>query len=469
MPSLIHNPGHIGDTICAIATAQGEGAIGIVRVSGPETIAMLKKLFVPRHAGPVDQLKSHMMHLGRIENPDSKALVDEVMLTVMHAPRTYTREDMAEIHCHGSPLVLQHVLELLVRHGAVLAEPGDFTQRAFLNGRIDLVQAEAVMDIIRSRTGGGLDAALHQLAGKLSQPITQLRDDLVRLLAHIEAGIDFVEEDITFVTSEECVSGIKTSIATLQALIDTAEEGRLLRDGLATAIIGRPNVGKSSLLNALTQSDRAIVTPLPGTTRDVLEEFLNIRGIPIKLLDTAGIRHSHDVVEQEGVRRTYRVLDQAEFILVVLDGSTSLEERDRELLEKVQGKQHLIVLNKVDLGTRISAEELRQPNESASIVSISATTGMGLDDLKDAVKNAVLHTVRQSDDQVIVTQVRHKNALCKARQALEFVLGSIENQQPGECLALDLRAAVDALGEIVGVTTTDDILGQIFSEFCIGK
>jgi len=465
----MNNPGHIGETICAIATASGEGAIGLIRISGPETIEILKQLCVPKHGRPVEQWKSHAMHLGRIENPDSKTTVDEVMVTVMRAPRTYTREDMAEIHCHGNPLVLHHVLELLVQRGAVLAEPGEFTKRAFLNGRIDLVQAEAVMDIIRSRTSGGLDAALHQLEGKLSQPITQIRDDLVRLLAHIEAGIDFVEEDITFVTSEECAGGIKASIAALQALIATAEEGRILRDGLATAIIGRPNVGKSSLLNALTQSDRAIVTPLPGTTRDVLEEFLNVRGIPLKLLDTAGIRHSRDVIEQEGVRRTYRALEQAEFILVMLDGSTRLEEEDREILQQVQDKPHLVVLNKVDLGTQISSDELRQQHASALIVSISATTGVGLDDLKDAVKTAVLHTARQSDDQVIVTQVRHKNALCKTREALELVLGSIDDQQPGECLALDLRAAVDALGEIVGVTTTDDILGQIFSEFCIGK
>ncbi|HHZ84067.1 MAG TPA: tRNA uridine-5-carboxymethylaminomethyl(34) synthesis GTPase MnmE [Nitrospirales bacterium] len=465
----MHNPSHIGDTICAIATASGEGAIGIIRVSGPETIEILKQLFVPRHGRPLEQWKSHVMHLGRIENPDSMTIVDEAMLMVMHAPHTYTREDMAEIHCHGSPLVLHHVLELLVQRGAVLAEPGEFTQRAFLNGRIDLVQAEAIMDIIRSRTSGGLDAALHQLEGKLSQPITQILDNLVHLLAHIEAGIDFVEEDITFVTSEERVNGIRASITALQALIDTAEEGRILRDGLVTAIIGRPNVGKSSLLNALTQSDRAIVTPLPGTTRDVLEEYLNIRGIPLKLLDTAGIRHSRDVIEQEGVRRTYRALEQAEFILVVLDGSTRLEEQDREILQQVQGKQYLVVLNKIDLGTQISVDELRKQHANALVVSISATTGTGLEDLKDAVKKAVLHTTRQSDDQVIVTQVRHKNALCKARDALELVLGSIENQQPGECLALDLRAAVDALGEIVGVTTTDDILGQIFSEFCIGK
>ncbi len=465
----MNNPSHIGNTICAIATAHGEGAIGIIRVSGPDTLKILKKLFIPSYEGPFNRMKNHVLHLGRIENPDSKTLVDEVMLTIMRAPHTYTREDMAEIYCHGSPLVLHHVLDLLVQYRAVLAEPGEFTKRAFLNGRIDLVQAEAVMDIIRSRTSGGLDAALHQLAGKLSQPITQIRDNLVRLLAHIEAGIDFVEEDITFVTSEECVGGIEASITALQALIDTAEEGRILRDGLATAIIGRPNVGKSSLLNALTQSDRAIVTPLPGTTRDVLEEFLNIRGIPIKLLDTAGIRNSQNIVEQEGVRRTYRALEQAEFILILLDGSAVLDEQDRELLEKVQSKQHLIVLNKVDLGIQISADKLRQQYKCSTIVSISATTGMGLDNLKDAVKKKVLHTARQPDDLVIVTQVRHKNALCSAREALELVRNSIDNQQPGECLALDLRAAVDALGEIVGVTTTDDILGQIFSEFCIGK
>ncbi|MBQ27916.1 MAG: tRNA uridine-5-carboxymethylaminomethyl(34) synthesis GTPase MnmE [Nitrospiraceae bacterium] len=460
---------HIGDTICAISTASGEGAIGIIRVSGPKTIEILGQLFLSKRRRYHKQWKSYVMYLGRIENPDSRTLVDEVMLMIMRAPRTYTREDMAEIHCHGSPLVLHHVLELLVQHGAVLAEPGEFTKRAFLNGRIDLVQAEAVIDIIRSRSSGGLDAALHQLEGKLSQPIMQIRDDLVQMLAHIEAGIDFVDEDITFVTSAECVGGIKVSIAALQALIDTADEGRILRDGLATAIIGRPNVGKSSLLNALTQSDRAIVTPLPGTTRDVLEEFLNIRGIPIKLLDTAGIRHSRDIAEQEGVRRTYRALDQAEFILVVLDGSVALEVQDWEFLRQLQGKQHLIVLNKVDLGTRISVDELEQQHASGSIVSISATTGRGLEDLKDAIKKVILNTTRQLDDSVIVTQVRHKNALCNARDALELVLGSIDNQQPGECLALDLRVAIDALGEIVGVTTTDDILGQIFGKFCIGK
>ena len=463
------NPGHIGETICAIATAPGQGAIGIIRVSGPDTLEILTHLFVPTNGQPPDQWKSHVMNLGRIENPESKMIVDEVMVAVMRAPRTYTREDMAEIHCHGNPLVLHNVLELVVARGAVLAEPGEFTKRAFLSGRIDLVQAEAVMDIIRSRASGGLDAALHQLEGKLSQPITEIRDDLVRLLAHIEAGIDFVEEDITFVSSEECVSGVTTSVAALQALIDTADEGRILREGIATAIVGRPNVGKSSLLNALAKSDRAIVTPLPGTTRDVIEEFLNIRGIPIKLLDTAGIRESGDIVEQEGVRRSYRALEQAELVLLVLDGSTVLEAQDRKLLEQVQLKKCLVVLNKADLGIRISADELGLQDVSTSIVPISAMTGAGLEDLKDAVRITVLTTTQQLEDQVIVTQVRHKNALCQAREALDLVLDSIHTHQPGECLALDLRAAVDALGEIVGVTTTDDILGKIFSEFCIGK
>ena len=466
---MTHSPGHIGDTICAIATPPGVGAIGIVRVSGPQTGEILDQLFVPRHRQSFERRQSHMLHLGKIENPESKTIVDEVMLALMRAPRTYTREDMAEIHCHGSPLVLHHVLELLVQRGAVLAEPGEFTKRAFLNGRIDLVQAEAVMDIIQSRTSGGLDAALYQLEGRLSGPIVAIRDDLVRLLAHVEAGIDFVEEDITFVTSEECVSGVRASLAVLHALIDTAEEGRILRHGLVTAIIGRPNVGKSSLLNSLSQSDRAIVTPLPGTTRDVLEEFLNVRGIPIKLLDTAGIRESGDIVEQEGVRRTYRALEDAECILVVLDGSRVIEEQDREILHRVRDKQHLVILNKADLGLRVSADTLKPQHTHAPIVAISATTGLGLDALKDSLKTVVLQTATQSDDRVIVTQVRHKNALCTARDALELVLTSIHDRQPGECLALDLRAAVDALGDIVGVTTTDDILGRIFSEFCIGK
>ena len=467
----MHYSHDIGDTICAIATPSGEGAIGIVRVSGPATLPILETLFVPKRHRILKQWKSHMMHLGRIEHPDSKAIVDEVMVAIMRAPRTYTREDMAEIHCHGSPLVLRHVLELLVRGGAVPAEPGEFTQRAFLNGRIDLVQAEAVMDVIRSRTSSGLNAALRQLDGDLSRSVTMIRDDLVRLLAHIEAGIDFVEEDVTFVTSEDCYRGIETALSALQRLIDTAEEGRILRDGLVTAIIGRPNVGKSSLMNALAKSDRAIVTPLPGTTRDVLEEFLNIRGVPIKLLDTAGIRHSRDVVEQEGILRSYRALEQAEFVLVVLDGSTVLESCDREILQRVARKRYLIVVNKTDLGVnKVSGDELRKKHAGASpIVNISATTGEGLEALKDAIQTAVLHTTREDHDRVIVTQVRHHQALYNARDALVFARDSLENQQPVECLALDLRTAVDMLGEIVGVTTTDDLLGKIFSQFCIGK
>tara|TARA_B100000315_G_scaffold260665_1_gene323836 strand:+ start:1163 stop:2560 length:1398 start_codon:yes stop_codon:yes gene_type:complete len=461
--------GHGGDTICAISTALGEGAIGIIRVSGLATIRVIKQLFFPKHRQPIEQLKNYVMYFGRIENPELNILVDEVMVMIMRAPHTYTCEDMAEIHCHGSLLVLRNVLELLVQQGVILADPGEFTKRAFLNGRIDLVQAEAVIDIIRSRSRRGLGEALHQLEGKLSQAITKIRDDLVHLLVHIEAGIDFVEEDIIFVTSEECANVTKLSIVALQALIDTANEGQILRDGLSTAIIGRPNVGKSSLLNALTQSDRAIVTPLPGTTRDVLEEFLNIRGIPIKLFDTAGIRDGRDIAEQEGVRRTYRVLDKAEFILVVLDGSTALETQDWELLKQVQEKQHLVLLNKADLPMQISVDELQRQHVSGVIVRVSAVTGMGLENLKDEVKKAVIKTPIHSEDSIIVTNVRHKNALWSARDALELVSNSIDNQQPSECLALDLRAAIDALGEIVGVTTTDNILGQIFSKFCVGK
>ncbi len=462
-------PDHTSDTVCALATATGEGAVGVIRLSGPQTIRILKHLFTPTHQRSFADCQSHMMHLGVIKNPSLGIVIDEVLLVIMSAPRTYTREDMAEIHCHGSPLVLHHVLELLLNEGAVLADPGEFTKRAFLNGRIDLLQAEAVIDIIRSRTSTGLKIALDQLKGGLSEKILSIRDDLVRLLAHIEAGIDFVEEDISFVTSEECIDQIRIARVALQALIDSAEEGRILRDGLSTVIIGRPNVGKSSLLNTLLEINRAIVTSLPGTTRDVLEEYVNVGGVPLKLLDTAGIRSSDDVVEQEGIRRAYQAFEQSELALIVIDGSTPLTQEDYDILHSAKSKQHIVVINKSDLGLKVFADTVKHNHMDVPVVTISATLGIGIEQLKATLKEKISKNTNQSEESSIITQVRHKNALCMARDGLNFVFDSLKSGQPGECLALDLRQAIDALGQIVGVTTTDDILGEIFKEFCIGK
>ncbi len=454
------------DTICAIATPPGEGGIGIIRISGEKAVEIASKVFRSSTGRTVTDFMSHTLHVGELWHPDTGERLDEVLVAVMKAPRTYTREDVVEFHCHGSPLVLRFGLEALIRSGARLATPGEFTKRAFLNGRLDLAQAEAVMDLIQARSQTGIRVALEQLRGKLSAEVEQLREGLLRLLVEVEAGIDFTEDGITFISTEALVTEVEKVSERIRRLIGTSAEGRIVREGATVVLAGRPNVGKSSLLNALVRADRAIVADLPGTTRDVLEEFVNIRGIPVRLLDTAGLREGVDVVEKEGVRRSHEALERADMILAVLDGSMPLAAEDRRLLEEAQAKPSVVVVNKSDLPSRCEFSEI---GGCFTVVRTSVQAGTGFEDLRDAVRSALLNHGLEAPEGVMITHLRHQTALVLARESLDHVLDSVGRRMPPECIALDLRAAINAIGEIIGETRTDEILDRIFQEFCIGK
>ncbi len=480
----------IHDTICAIATPIGEGGIGILRISGEKAVAVASGLVRLRSGEPLGSVQSHRLShadLLRSTLPSQSTeaaehdrgsgrarhgILDEVLIVVMRAPHSFTAETVVEIHCHGGPLVLQLLCEAVIRNGARLAQPGEFTRRAFLNGRLDLTQAEAVLDTIRAKTEGGLRIAQEQLRGSLSSEIDRLREALIGMLAHVEAGIDFVEEDITFIQREHLTAGLEDAVRGLVRLADSCREGRVFREGVSAAIIGCPNVGKSSLLNALLRTDRAIVTSVPGTTRDVLEEVLNIRGVPVRLLDTAGLQATEDPVEQEGIRRTLAAIEQAELVLVLVDGSVPLSDEDRELITRQPAARRMVVVNKCDLAARMNVAELEalDSGESAwTCVRISAKTGAGLDDLRDRIRAMVLRPDYEPGEGAMVTRLRHLTALNRAKEALGNCAQSVAAQMPSECVAMDLRAAVEALGEITGSVSTDDILDRIFSEFCIGK
>lgn len=469
------------DTICAIATPWGEGGIGIVRISGDKAVDIASRVIRLKSDRSLLELSSHTLYRANLVGPaaDSAAgcgsnptSIDQALAVVMRAPHSYTAEDVVEIHCHGGPFVLQSLCEALVASGARLARPGEFTQRAFLNGKLDLTQAEAVLDTIRAKTATSLRLAQEQLRGSLSKEMDRIRQHLIHLLAHVEAAIDFTEEDITFIQEQELRRGVESAIQELSRFAESYQEGRILREGIAAAIVGQPNVGKSSLLNALLQTDRAIVTPVPGTTRDVLEETLNIRGVPVRLLDTAGLRDTPDLAEQEGVRRSRAAMEEADLLLIVLDGSRPLTPEDRLLLSADHDQKAVIVVNKADLPAQISHSECQSLRESApadATVWISAKTGMGLDDLRDAIRHVVLRHDFEPGETATVTRLRHHTGLLKAIEALNRVLESLMGRLPGEFVALDLRGALDALGEITGAITTDDVLDCVFSEFCIGK
>jgi tRNA modification GTPase len=457
-----------GDTICAIATPPGEGGIGIIRVSGEKALDIASRVFAGAGGRTVHDYQTHTMHHGELRAPDGKR-IDEVLVAVMKAPRSYTCEDVVEFHCHGGPLILRLGMEALLLSGARLAEPGEFSKRAFLNGRLDLAQAEAVMDLISARTEAGLRVALEQLRGALSEELGRLREGLVRLLVEVEAGIDFSDEDITFISAQGLANGVTVVRDRITQLIRTAEEGRMVREGVTAVLVGRPNVGKSSLMNALAKADRAIVTPIPGTTRDVLEEYVNVRGIPVRLLDTAGLRETVDVVEREGVRRSHDALARAELVLAVLDGNEPLGDEDRRLLDLARGKEAILVVNKSDLPPRLEPLQLKGLTEGNRIVWTSATASAGLEELRDAIRDAVLKQGLEPSEGVLITHLRHRGALERAQASLDQVLLSVERRMAAEFLAVDLRAAVNAIGEIIGETTTDDILDRIFKEFCIGK
>lgn len=459
------------DTIVAISTPLGEGGIGIVRFSGKDSLQITEKLFSSPKNRSLSDSKSHRVVYGFIKDPSSGEKIDEVLVTIMRSPYSYTREDVVEINCHAGMVTLRKTLELVLNHGARLAEPGEFTRRAFINGRIDLSQAEAVLDLIRSRTDESRRIAIEQLQGGLSQKMTALRDRLTELCAAVEAYIDFPEDEIETASAQSMSESMKDIGMELRTLLETYDEARFFREGLATAIVGRPNVGKSSLLNALLKKDRAIVTEIPGTTRDVIEEYLNINGLPLRIMDTAGIRDVQDMVEKEGVKRSLQSIQNADLVIAIFDCSEALKEEDLEVLGKVKDKNTIFVLNKCDLPSAIDEDAFSSfiIHPPSLPLKISATRGDGLKELKDRIFESCLKDWKEEREGVVISNLRHKLALEKAKAALDRAISALSENQPLEILALELRDSLDRLGEIVGAVTTEDILNKIFTDFCIGK
>jgi tRNA modification GTPase len=459
------------DTIAAISTPLGEGGIGIVRLSGKDSIQIAEKIFSSPKNKSIKDSRSNKVIYGSVNDPLTGKKIDEVLVTVMRSPYSYTKEDVVEINCHGGMITLRRTLELVLKQGARLAEPGEFTKRAFINGRIDLSQAEAVLDLIRSKTDESRRIAIEQLQGGLSKTITELRDRLTEICVHIEAYIDFPEDEIETASRQDLLEEMEDVDRELQVLLKTYDEARFFREGLLTAIVGRPNVGKSSLLNALLKKDRAIVTEVPGTTRDVIEEYLNINGLPLRIMDTAGIRDVVDIAEREGVKRSLRSIENADIVIAIFDRSEPFKDEDFEVLEKVKNKNTIFVLNKCDLPSAIDQNSISSfiLHPSPFVLDISATRGDGLSELKDGILNSCLKNWKEEREGVVITNLRHKTAIENAQAALNRAIFALTENQPLEILALELRDSLDRLGEIVGVITTEDILNKIFNDFCIGK
>jgi tRNA modification GTPase len=455
------------DTIAALATPPGEGGIGIVRLSGPAAAEIAAKIFKPRKA--VFPLKSHRLYLGRVYDPGDGQAVDEVLLTVMYAPRTFTREDVVEINGHGGIVPLRRILEIVLDQGARLAEPGEFTRRAFLNGRLDLAQAEALLQVIRSKTDTGLKTALGQLEGTLSRRIGEIRREILLLLARLEAALDFPEEaGVEDLGGGQVKQAGAALLEQLKELAAGAGRGKIYRDGVETVIVGRPNVGKSSLLNALLREERAIVTDVAGTTRDQLEEYVNLRGIPLKMVDTAGIRKTRNQVEIIGVERARHLAQRGDLILFMLNAAEGITGEDREIASLLQGKPVLVLLNKMDLGAVITAADVRRLlGEETPVIPSSLIQGQGLQELEEAIVRMVLGGRVEGARTEFLASLRQTRALERAVRHLEEMLAG-ELEDP-DLLSIDLQAAYGALGEITGETVTEDLLDTIFAEFCIGK
>ncbi|MDD4237739.1 MAG: tRNA uridine-5-carboxymethylaminomethyl(34) synthesis GTPase MnmE [Desulfotomaculaceae bacterium] len=456
------------DTIAAIATPLGEGGIGIVRVSGSEVVKIAKRIFRAKNKNWTTA-GSHRLFYGHIVDREG-LVVDEALLSYMQAPHTYTREDVVEINCHGGIVPLRRVLELVLGFGARLAEPGEFSKRAFLNGRLDLAQAESVIDIIRAKTDASLKLAMSQLKGELSRQIFSLQHKLLGLLAKLEAVVDFPEEGLEESAAAEILVISQELLSEVEQLIRGAETGKIYRDGISTIIIGSPNVGKSSLLNAMLREDRAIVTEIPGTTRDIIEEIINIRGIPLKIIDTAGLRETEDVVEKIGVARTRDNINRADLVLLVLDAARGLTNGDRAIIESIEEKKLIILLNKVDVEViKIEKSEVEQLASGRPLLWISAEQRTGLAELEDTIVDMVMSGRTTSSETVLVASVRHKQALEKAASHLTEAISGIRGKLPLDMVSIDLRSAWEDLGEITGETSTDELLDRIFADFCIGK
>lgn len=456
------------DTIAAISTALGEGAIGIVRLSGTKAIEIANTVFKNKD---LTKVPSHTIHYGHIINPkNNDKVIDEVMVSVLRLPKTFTREDVVEINCHGGMVVVNQVLQTVLQHGARLAQPGEFTKRAFLNGRIDLSQAEAVMDLIRAKTDTSMSLALKQVDGQLSQMIQTIRQDILNTLAQVEVNIDYPEydavEEMTLSLMKERAVVVKND---LEKLLQNAQQGKILRDGLQTAIIGRPNVGKSSLLNRLLKEEKAIVTDIAGTTRDTIEEYVNVRGVPLKLVDTAGIRQTDDVVEQIGVKRSKAAVEQADFVMVVLNQAEVLSDEDKALLNMTAHKKRLVLLNKMDLPSQLNRETLYEHILPENVIELSVLNNFGIDVLEEKIAEWFFAGNVNEKDASFVSNVRHIALIQQAIERLDDVLQAVEMEVPVDLIQIDMTRAWELLGEITGDTVQDELLTELFSQFCLGK
>jgi len=456
------------DTIAAIATAVGEGGIAIIRVSGPQAITAVDRIFHSKQA--LREAASHTIHYGYIVSPESKEREEEVLVSLMRGPRSFTAEDVVEINCHGGVIAVSRVMDLLLQQEDVrIAEPGEFTKRAFLNGRIDLMQAEAVIDLIRSKSDRAFAVARKQAEGVLSKHIKDLRQNVIELLAHIEVNIDYPEHDVEEMTSNYIREQCEKTITEIEKLLKTASEGKILREGILTAIVGRPNVGKSSLMNALTQENRAIVTDIPGTTRDVIEQYVTLNGIPLRLLDTAGIRETSDVVEKIGVERSRDAINEADLILFVLNNNEPLLEEDKQLLESLHGRSVIVIVNKTDLETKLKLDEVIPFLNGGTIVKMSMLQQEGLDQLETAISEMFFDGKLEANDLTYVSNVRHISLLKRAKQYMQDAIEATYVGIPIDVIQIDARMAWEALGEILGDEAGDSLIDQIFSQFCLGK
>ncbi|NDR23421.1 tRNA uridine-5-carboxymethylaminomethyl(34) synthesis GTPase MnmE [Staphylococcus aureus] len=456
------------DTITSISTPMGEGAIGIVRLSGPQAVEIADKLYKGKHL--LNDVPSHTINYGHIIDPESKEVVEEVMVSVLRAPKTFTREDIIEINCHGGILTINRVLELTMTYGARMAEPGEFTKRAFLNGRIDLSQAEAVMDFIRSKTDRASKVAMNQIEGRLSDLIKKQRQSILEILAQVEVNIDYPEyDDVEDATTEFLLEQSKEIKQEINRLLDTGAQGKIMREGLSTVIVGKPNVGKSSMLNNLIQDNKAIVTEVAGTTRDVLEEYVNVRGVPLRLVDTAGIRETEDIVEKIGVERSRKALSQADLILFVLNNNEALTQEDYTLYEVVKNEDVIVIVNKMDLEQNIDINEVKDMIGDTPLIQTSMLKQEGIDELEIQIRDLFFGGEVQNQVMTYVSNSRHISLLKQARQTIQDAIDAAESGVPMDMVQIDLTRTWEILGEIIGETASDELIDQLFSQFCLGK
>ena len=452
------------ETIAAISTAYGEGGIGIIRISGPEALGILRRVFVCK-----GNIASRRMAFGKIVDPDTDAVIDEVLAVYMKAPTTYTGEDVAEINCHGSVVALRKTLALVLRQGARMAEPGEFTKRAFLNGRMDLSQSEAVIDVIKAKADAGYEAALSQMEGDLSRRVREIRAKVLDILVDLTVNIDYPDEDIEKLTYEKLLADLEDVGDEIDSLLATAGTGRMIKEGIRVAIVGRPNVGKSSLMNCLLRQSRAIVTEIPGTTRDTIEEAVSIRDIPVYLIDTAGIRETSDLVEMIGIERTKEAFNNADLVVFIADASQPLTDEDRDILTRLEGRRHLILLNKTDLGNAVTSRDLGDRSPNGDVIGTCLITGEGIDKIEDKIEELVYGGKLSQKDSVMVNNVRHEELLRKAGRSIEDAAVITETGEALDIIEIDIREAYDYLGEIIGETVSDEVLDEVFSRFCLGK